>query len=180
MGPWEGVRTYTPEETRDNHTPARAAQSRWRTVHDMTQHMHTRHASPSTLHRGEGALSACTHRGGETDAAAAFGAGLPSPRRDARMLRPASGSGDYTRWAELDAAGKSEAIKLARAAGKCSTCTGEGNQNAGFVATVIGVKAAPSSGANGQPPVIDTTVAGGGEASGIRMQSPACMPMCYL
>ena len=58
-----------------------------------SDNMHTRHASLSALRRGEGALSACMRRCGETEAAAAFGAGLPGPRRNARMLRPASGSG---------------------------------------------------------------------------------------
>ena len=88
-----GSPTYTPQETRDNHTPARATQSQRWTVHDMTQRTHTRHTSLSTSRRGEGALSACTRRCGETEAAAAFGAGLPYPRRNARMLRLASGSG---------------------------------------------------------------------------------------
>ena len=87
-----GSPTYTPQETRDNHTPARATQSQRWTVHDMTQRTHTRHASLSTSRRGEGALSACTRHCGETDVAAA-GAGLPDPRRNARMLRLASGSG---------------------------------------------------------------------------------------
>lgn len=85
------------------HTSTRSAELEEDGARHDTTHAHSSHASLSTLRRGEGALSGCMRRCGETGEAAAFGAGLPGPRRNARMLRLASGSAEQESCPEASA-----------------------------------------------------------------------------